>query len=68
MHGLSLNVLSNLKVVCPESNDRGILFFFPVCDLDFDLETKNSFLEFVAAGGIVFHKHTSTFHLDILII
>ena len=29
-----------------------------VCDLDFDLEAKNNFLDFVAAGGIVFHKHT----------
>ena len=28
------------------------------CDLDFDLDAKNRFLDFVAAGGIVFHKHT----------
>ena len=30
-------------------------------DLDFDLEATNSFLDFMAAGGIVFHKHTLIF-------
>ena len=31
------------------------------CELGFDLEAKYSFLDFVAAGGIVFHKHTLIF-------
>ena len=31
------------------------------CDLDFHLEAKSIFLDFVAAGGIVFHKHTFIF-------
>ena len=35
-------------------------------DLDFDLEAKNSFFDFVAAGGIVFHKHTLIFPIIIL--
>ena len=59
----------------PASNDLGILFF-PVClfvcvsvccqrpsDLDFDIEAKNSFLDFIAAGGIVFHKRTLIFFM-----
>ena len=29
----------------------------------FDREAKNSFLDFVAAGGIVFYKHTLIFHM-----
>ena len=28
------------------------------CDLDFDLESKNRFLDFVTARVLVFHKHT----------
>ena len=31
------------------------------CDFDFDLGAKNSFLDFVAAGGTVFYKHTLIF-------
>ena len=31
------------------------------CDFDFDLEARNSFLDFVATGDIVFHKHTLIF-------
>ena len=34
------------------------------CDLDIDLEAKNRFLDFVAAGGIL---HVSQTHLDIFI-
>ena len=33
------------------------------CELDFDIEAKKSFLDFVAAGGIVFHKHTLIFFI-----
>ena len=31
------------------------------CGLDFDLEAKNRFFDFVAAGGIMFYKHTLIF-------
>ena len=33
-------------------------------DLDFDLGAKNSFLYFVAAGAIVFHKNMHVFFKD----
>ena len=33
-----------------------------LCGLDFDLEAKNNFLDFVVAGGIVFRKHTLSFY------
>ena len=40
------------------------LKYFDSTALDFDLEAENSFLDFVAAGGIhvVFHKHTLIFY------
>ena len=43
-------------LITPFQNDT------KVNDLDFDLEAKNSCLDFVVAWGIVFHKHTLIFY------
>ena len=44
-----------------QTTPRSIIY-----DLDLDIEAKNSFLDFVAAGGIVFHKHTLIFSITSL--